>query len=148
MIYLFTKGYPNEQPVPFWGIFQNWGEIQKTMETNHVWLVDALVLNSKYWYPNATRFIPFTIHEFPSYSYVVADLHGHVFDIPFVLLTLALLFILFIRMGVPKLHGNKKLGDLLTQKFKKKFKYFSLFVTKLDLRLTDVVLSVLIGFLS
>lgn len=75
-IYLFTKGYPNEEPVPFWTILS--------------WFNP-----SKYWYPNATRFIPFTIHEFPSYSYVVADLHGHVFDIPFVLLTLALISTLF-----------------------------------------------------
>ena len=75
-IYLFTKGYPNESPVPFWNILSGFNP-------------------ATYWYPNATRFIPFTIHEFPSYSYVVADLHGHVFDIPFVLLTLAILFILF-----------------------------------------------------
>lgn len=75
-IYLFTKGYPNENPIPFWQIFSNYNP-------------------TKYWYPNATRFIPFTIHEFPSYSYVVADLHGHVFDIPFVLLTLAILLIFF-----------------------------------------------------
>ena len=75
-LYLFTKGYPNEDPIPFWKILSSFNP-------------------TTYWYPNATRFIPFTIHEFPSYSYVVADLHGHVFDIPFVLLTLALLFILF-----------------------------------------------------
>lgn len=76
-IYLFTSGYPNESPVPFWEILGGYNPI-------------------KYWYPNATRFIPFTIHEFPSYSYVVADLHGHVFDIPFVLLTLTVLFSLFL----------------------------------------------------
>jgi uncharacterized membrane protein len=75
-IYVFTKGYPNDNPVPFWEIFSKYSP-------------------QTYWYPNATRFIPFTIHEFPSYSYVVADLHGHVFDIPFVLLTLALMFSLF-----------------------------------------------------
>jgi len=51
---------------------------------------------SRYWYPDATRFIPFTIHEFPLYSWVVADLHGHVFDIPFVLLTIAILLSLII----------------------------------------------------
>ncbi|MEK7611701.1 MAG: DUF2298 domain-containing protein [Patescibacteria group bacterium] len=45
-----------------------------------------------YWYPDATRFIPRTIHEFPLYSFVVADLHGHVLDIPFVLLAIALIF--------------------------------------------------------
>lgn len=45
-----------------------------------------------YWYTNATRFIGYnpdtndkTIHEFPLYSFVVADLHGHVLDIPVVL---------------------------------------------------------------
>ena len=75
-IYLFTKGYPNESPIPFWKILSGFNP-------------------ATYWYPNATRLIPFTIHEFPSYSYVVADLHGHVFDIPFVLLTLALLFMFF-----------------------------------------------------
>lgn len=75
-IYTFTKGYPNEKPIPFWTIMSWWNP-------------------TKYWYPNATRFIPFTIHEFPIYSYVVADLHGHVFDISFVLLTIAVLFNLF-----------------------------------------------------
>lgn len=75
-IYLFTSGYPNEKPIPFWKILSTYNP-------------------TKYWYPNATRFIPFTIHEFPIYSYIVADLHGHVFDIPFVLLTLAILFKFF-----------------------------------------------------
>lgn len=71
-IYSFTTNYPNESPVPFWQL--EWGFHPE-----------------KYWYPNATRFIPFTIHEFPLYSFVVADLHGHVSDIPMVLLTLAIL---------------------------------------------------------
>ena len=75
-IYLFTKGYPNDHPIPFWQIMSAFNP-------------------TAYWYPNATRFIPYTIHEFPSYSYVVADLHGHVFDIPFVLFTIALLFVFF-----------------------------------------------------
>ena len=55
-----------------------------------------------YWYPDATRFIvekfgatDNTIHEFPIYSYVVADLHGHMIDIPAVILFLALLFACF-----------------------------------------------------
>lgn len=75
-LYLFTTGYSVDKPIPFWEIFSWYNP-------------------TKYWYPNATRFIPFTIHEFPSYSYVVADLHGHVFDILFVLLTLAILFVYF-----------------------------------------------------
>ncbi len=68
---------------------------------------DKLVLSSSaikeaansYWYPDATRFIGFdpetddkTIHEFPSYSFVVSDLHGHMNGIPIVLFFLAFLF--------------------------------------------------------
>ena len=45
-----------------------------------------------YWYAEATRFIHNTIHEFPSYSFVVSDLHGHVLDLPIVLTFLAVLF--------------------------------------------------------
>ncbi len=81
-IYLFTTGYPtndNVAPIPFWKILSKFNP-------------------GSYWYPNATRFIPYTIHEFPSYSYVVADLHGHVFDIPFVLITLSILFLLFLHL--------------------------------------------------
>ena len=84
-IYAFTTGYPNEKPVPFWQIPFGWTP-------------------GSYWYPNATRFIPFTIHEFPIYSYVVADLHGHVLNIPFVLLTIALLFAVFFSKKIQKIH--------------------------------------------
>jgi len=55
---------------------------------------------SSYWYPDATRFIGHdpdindkTIHEFPLYSFVVADLHGHMNDIFVVLFFLAFLFV-------------------------------------------------------
>jgi len=55
----------------------------------------------KYWYPDATRFIGYnpdnpndkTIHEFPSYSFAVADLHGHLNNVPTVLLFLAVLLV-------------------------------------------------------
>jgi len=54
----------------------------------------------RYWYPDATRFIGHdpdiedkTIHEFPLYSFVVADLHGHMNDIPHVIFFLALLLV-------------------------------------------------------
>jgi len=53
----------------------------------------------KYWYPNATRYIGYnpptndkTIHEFPAYSFVVADLHGHVSDLPIVITFIAFNF--------------------------------------------------------
>lgn len=88
-IYAFTTGYQNENPIPFWQILSSYNPI-------------------KYWYPNATRFIPFTIHEFPSYSYVVADLHGHVFAIPFVILTLSFLFVLLLKILNSKSILNSK----------------------------------------
>ena len=54
---------------------------------------------SDYWFPNATRFIGYnpdtadkTIHEFPSYSFVLGDLHAHVINIMFVLTVVALLW--------------------------------------------------------
>lgn len=115
-IYLFTKGYPNENPVPFWTIFQSGKDIVNAARTTNQDFITAMFNNSKYWYPNATRFIPFTIHEFPSYSYVVADLHGHVFDIPYVILTLALLFNLFCEislLGKTEIISNKKLHSFV-----------------------------------
>jgi uncharacterized membrane protein len=57
----------------------------------------------RYWYPDATRYIGYnpptedkTIHEFPCYSFVVSDLHGHVLNIPFVLSFVALLLAYFV----------------------------------------------------
>jgi|CXWL01.1.fsa_nt_gi uncharacterized membrane protein len=44
-----------------------------------------------YWYADATRFIHNTIHEFPAYSFVVSDLHGHVLSLPIVLTFILLL---------------------------------------------------------
>src|SRR5579864_8612496 len=74
ILYGYFKPYNTDNPVPMWQLpFQ------------------PLTFPNSYWYPNATRFIYHTIHEFPIYSWTVADLHGHVLDIPFVLLTIAYL---------------------------------------------------------
>ena len=91
-IYVLTSGYHNDQPIPFWQIFSHCNTLFPQFCQS---LGKSL---TTYWYPNATRFIPFTIHEFPSYSYVVADLHGHVFDIPFVLTTLVIIILIFLNL--------------------------------------------------
>lgn len=52
-----------------------------------------LGIREDYWFPSTTRFIGFdppvtgdeTIHEFPSYSFVLGDLHAHVINVFFVL---------------------------------------------------------------
>jgi uncharacterized membrane protein len=79
ILYAFFTAYPNEKPAPLWQL-----------------VFHPELFPNGYWYPNATRFIFNTIHEFPIYSWVVSDLHGHVLDIPVVLLTVAFLFSLFI----------------------------------------------------
>lgn len=59
-------------------------------------------LFQKYNYPDATRFITEefgafdnTIHEFPIYSFVVSDLHAHLFNLPFVLLFIACMLLVY-----------------------------------------------------
>ncbi|MDD5073631.1 MAG: DUF2298 domain-containing protein [Candidatus Shapirobacteria bacterium] len=60
-----------------------------------------------YWYPNATRYIGYdpptsdkTIHEFPAYSFIVADLHGHVSGLPLVILFIGTAWSLFQRKKI------------------------------------------------
>ncbi len=91
-IYTFFKPYDVEHPVPFWNL-----------------AFSPSTFPNSYWYPNATRFIYHTIHEFPLYSFVVSDLHGHVLDIPFVLLAIAVLLALFLR---PEKDSGFKINDL------------------------------------
>jgi len=86
-LYVFTKGYLGDNVVPFWTILWSVQEFSSKLGEGM----------NRYWYANATRFIPFTIHEFPSYSFVVSDVHGHVLSIPFVLLAIAFLIVLFCR---------------------------------------------------
>lgn len=55
-------------------------------------------ITQTFWFADSTRFIGYnpdtvdkTIHEFPYYSFLVADLHAHLINLAFVLLLLALL---------------------------------------------------------
>ena len=63
-----------------------------------LWGVEESEIYSKYWFPDATRYIGYrpdvddkTIHEFPVYSFAIGDLHAHVINMLFVLTILALL---------------------------------------------------------
>lgn len=47
------------------------------------------------WFASATRVIPYTINEFPAYSIILGDLHGHYLSYPFFLIAIFLLVDLF-----------------------------------------------------
>ncbi len=90
ILYAFFAPYNANHPVPLWQLpFR------------------PFTFPNNYWYPDATRFIYHTIHEFPIYSWTVADLHGHVLDIPFVLITIAFLFALLLTQT--SLENEKKI---------------------------------------
>ena len=81
-----------------------------------------------YWYADATRFIENTIHEFPSYSFVVSDLHAHVWSLPFVLT-----FLIIIQVWVQTIIKNPpniKLPKIKNIKFNKLFKKITLLIKK------------------
>lgn len=67
--------------------------------------------DSSYWFPDATRYIGYnpyreedrTIHEFPSYSFVLGDLHAHVVNILFVLLLIGILYAWMKKMKAQRL---------------------------------------------
>ena len=59
-------------------------------------ILRLLKIKTDYWFPSSTRYIGFdpavtgdeTIHEFPSYSFVLGDLHAHVINVFLVLTVL------------------------------------------------------------
>lgn len=88
ILYMFFTPYSTEHPVPFTSL--------------------SLAISSSpngYWYPNATRFIYNTIHEFPLYSFVVSDLHGHVLSIPIVLTIIAVLLSYYYKDTIKIMHA-------------------------------------------
>ena len=77
-------------------------------------------LQRSYFYPDSTRYIGYnpdtddkTIHEFPLYSFVVSDLHGHVSDIPYVLTFIALAWACILTEYKTKLLGVNRYTLLL-----------------------------------
>jgi YYY domain-containing protein len=110
ILYGFFGTYDPEKPVPFWQLpFKPW------------------TFPNAYWYPNATRYIYHTIHEFPIYSWTVADLHGHVLDIPFVLFVVAVLLSMFLSVDPEEDEGldDGEKRDSRLQHLWKKYPFFS-----------------------
>jgi len=119
-IYLFFKPYVNENPVPFWQL-----------------IFSPSTFPNNYWYPNATRFIHNTIHEFPIYSSVVSDLHGHFLDVPFVLLTIAVLLSLMLKSQITNYKSQINLNAQNSKRFGfLNFKNLNLFgISNFDIRI-------------
>ena len=95
LVFLICKmlsGYKNSRSSTFGGLI---GALAVLVAGNShgIWYLLKNGNLNGYWYAEATRFIHNTIHEFPSYSFVVSDLHGHVLDLPVILSFLLVMFI-------------------------------------------------------
>jgi uncharacterized membrane protein len=85
-----------------------------------------------YWFPNSTRYIGYypegsdkTIHEFPSYSFVLGDLHAHVVNIMFVLAVICLIYAMVKKTRSVKLTSAKKaVKDALLNPYVLVFAFF------------------------
>lgn len=74
--------------------------LANTLAANMHYVIFGLIVpifhikvENNFWFPDSTRYIENTIHEFPSYSFILGDLHAHVLNIIFVLLAIALIFV-------------------------------------------------------
>lgn len=158
ILYTFFKPYSVEQPVPFWELDFSFSNpcfrkisyekvndkgVREVIQCSESERRTPLSYPNSYWYPNATRFIYHTIHEFPIYSWVVADLHGHVVDMPIVILTLAVLFsfILKLRSRTPMQHTARLLKETQQQKHSIPSKLLTVFKN------LELWMCLLIGFL-
>ncbi len=82
-----------------------------------VWYYLKNKTSSGYWYPDATRFIHNTIHEFPSYSFIVCDLHAHVLSLPIAILLLQAIYVWFTQIIKQTKKKDYQLQSVIKQKF-------------------------------
>ncbi len=71
------------------------GNLQGLIEFVSVYLIKEPVSMGYYW--SSSRVIPYTINEFPYFSFIHGDLHSHMLAIPFQLLVLAFLLNIYLR---------------------------------------------------
>ena len=82
-------------------------------------ILRLLKIKTDYWFPSSTRYIGFdpavtgdeTIHEFPSYSFVLGDLHAHVINVFLVLTVLGILYS-WIKTNLGKSWRQREIGLL------------------------------------
>ncbi len=71
------------------------GNLQGLKEFISMYLTRETVTMGYYW--SSSRVIPYTINEFPYFSFIHGDLHSHMLAIPFQLLVLAFLLNIYLR---------------------------------------------------
>ncbi|HWQ48634.1 MAG TPA: DUF2298 domain-containing protein [Methanosarcina sp.] len=71
------------------------GNLQGLKEFISTYLAKETVTMGYYW--SSSRVIPYTINEFPYFSFIHGDLHSHMLAIPFQLLVLAFLLNIYLR---------------------------------------------------
>ena len=75
----------------------------------HTMYRHVILGESNFWYPDATRYIINTIHEFPLYSFIIGDLHAHLLAFPAAGVTLTLVFLYTEKLSTL----NNKLSEIL-----------------------------------
>ena len=85
----------------FWNIYnlckKYWvgllGTLLLCFSGNLDYFYKTVILNNKnYFYAEARSLIEFTINEFPTYSFLISDLHAHILNIPFTLVFLGIFY--------------------------------------------------------
>ncbi|AKB67013.1 DUF2298 domain-containing protein [Methanosarcina mazei] len=80
------------------------GNLQGLIEFVSVYIRHEQALGGYYW--SSSRVIPFTINEFPYFSFIHGDLHSHMLAIPFQLLVLAFLLNMHFRKNEDSIFEN------------------------------------------
>jgi len=80
------------------------GNLQGLIEFVSMYIYNEQVSRGYYW--SSSRVIPFTINEFPYFSFIHGDLHSHMLTIPFQLLILVFLLNMYFRRNENSVFEN------------------------------------------
>jgi YYY domain-containing protein len=80
------------------------GNIQGLIEFVSIYIQHEQVSGGYYW--SSSRVIPFTINEFPYFSFIHGDLHSHMLAIPFQLLILSFILNIYLRKDENSIFEN------------------------------------------
>lgn len=137
------------------GLLEKWTPVATDMiensDTNHI-SIDS------FWFANSTRYIGHnpsthdkTIHEFPFYSFLVADLHAHLINLCFVMLLIGLLVVIYNSDVIKKIANSYHKIDISLDKtndknwFKIEFKNILLSLKNMIINPIFLLISLLLG---